>query len=104
MQHVKSIENSFPQLYIFSDGEELKKALVAGDKTIINTGATDLSEAIIVLIATYYTFSLDYPPSFSQVLGMLQNFVVGESYEGTKSYKFATFMRKLTNNSISDEE
>ncbi|KAG8188438.1 hypothetical protein JTE90_008005 [Oedothorax gibbosus] len=103
MQNVKSIENSFPQLYIFSNGDELKRTLVAGDTTIVNTRTTDLSEAILVLIAAYYTFSLDYPPCFAQILGLLQNFVVGESYEGTKSPKYVKFMHELTN-SISDEE
>lgn len=103
MQHVKSIENSFPRLYIFSRGDELVKTLVAGDTTIINTRTTDLCEAIIVLIAAYYTFALDYPPPLSQILGLLQNFIVGESYEGVKSPKYVKFMHELTN-SISDEE
>ncbi|GBM22903.1 hypothetical protein AVEN_202159-1 [Araneus ventricosus] len=104
LQQVQSIENSSPLLYIFSDGVQLQKALVAGDKTVIHTNTTDLNEALIILIATYYTFSIEYPKSFSQILGLLQTYVVGESYEGTKSNRYSAFVKKISANLSIDYE
>ncbi|GIX89574.1 hypothetical protein CEXT_52902 [Caerostris extrusa] len=98
LQQVQSNENSSPLLFIFSDGVELQKAFIAGDKTIIHTNTTDLGEALIILIATYYTFSMDYPKSFSQILGLLQTYVVGESYESIKSNRYTAFVSMLTAN------
>ncbi|GIY09160.1 hypothetical protein CDAR_535161 [Caerostris darwini] len=98
LQQVQSNENSSPLLFIFSDGVELQKAFIAGDKTIIHTDTTDLGEALIILIATYYTFSMDYPKSFSQILGLLQTYVVGESYESIKSNRYTAFVSMLTAN------
>ncbi|GFR10058.1 uncharacterized protein TNCT_577931 [Trichonephila clavata] len=98
LQQVQSIENSSPLLFIFSDGVQLQKALVAGDKTIIHTNTTNLDEALIVLMATYYTFAIEYPKSFSQIFGLLQTYVVGEPYEGIKSSRYNAFVNILNSN------
>ncbi|XP_015911228.2 uncharacterized protein [Parasteatoda tepidariorum] len=103
LQNVQSIENSSPLLYIFSDGEKIQKAYVAGDKTVITTDTTNFYEALITLIATYYAFSLDYPKTFAQVLGLFQTFIVGESYKGMQSSKCQAFIKRLSANLVLGE-
>ncbi|KFM61220.1 hypothetical protein X975_17343, partial [Stegodyphus mimosarum] len=103
LQHISKTENAPPQLYVFSDGQDMQKAFVAGDRTVIDTNANNLYEALIVLIATYYTFLIEYPKSLSQILGLFQTYVVGESYEGTKSNRCTIFIENLAKNFVLGE-
>lgn len=97
MKHIDTAEDTFPLLYVFSCGENVEKIFVAGDKTVIDTDSTQLFEALVVLMATYYTCGIEYPKSLSQILGLFQNYVVGDAYDGVKSTKCKMFMKTLSN-------
>lgn len=95
MKHIENVEDSFPLMYVFSSGETVEKIFVVGDKTVIDTNVTDFYQSLIILIAVYYTFGIDYPKAFSQILGLFQIYVVGDTFDGVKSNKFKAFTKAL---------
>ena len=82
---------------MFSKGEKIEKMYISGDCSVIDIDSTELLDALIILMATYYTFGIEYPKSFSQILGLFQIYVVGDSFDGVKSNKFKMFMKTLNN-------
>jgi hypothetical protein len=46
---------------------------------------SDVYKAFLVIIAAYYVADLKYPKAYCNILGYLQQFVVGESYTNDKS-------------------
>lgn len=97
LRYIESPEDSFPVIYVFSNGETIEKMYIAGDSSILDINSTELLDALIILIATYYTFGIEYPKAFSQILGLFQIYIVGDSFDGVKSNKFKLFMKTLNN-------
>lgn len=102
MLHLRTDENTSPHLLIFTAGDNIIDAYIVGDNQVIKTDANTLFDALIVLIATYYTFNLEYPKVFSQVLGLFQTYVIGENYTGIKSNMCTLFLKKLGENVSSE--
>ena len=73
-----------PYLVLHIEGDHLKEAFVVGDDgVVIFTQAKNVLDAAIVLLAVYYLAHLSYPRVYSQALGFLQHFLIGEPYTGT---------------------
>ena len=75
-----------------SDGQ-LDKGFILCDGVRI-TGSSSVLECILLLIATYYTFDLDYPAVYAQLLGFLQQMVLLDPYTGKKSTNFIKMVKK----------
>jgi len=55
-------------------------------------------DAAVLLMAVYYVFDLDYPEIYSQVLGMIQQWVIGDIYTQSKSSSWIKFSDLLSRN------
>lgn len=56
----------------------------------INCNTADLSKAIVYLILSYYAFDVSYPRIYSNFLGFLKFFIVGDdsySFECSQSFR-----------------
>ena len=86
---------SAPRLVIFLDNDgNMEEAVVIGDSVNIFTKADTIFEAIVFLVATYYVVDLQYPKPYCNILGLLQQFVVGEGYTGDRSSYYTSFIKK----------
>ena len=70
-------------------------SLVVADNITIKVRGTDTTATVIVLLATYYAFDMDYPRQFSQVLGTLQDQLFDAPFLGTRSEKFKVLGTKI---------
>ena len=93
-QMVSSTENSTPILHIFLDKKgNFDIAQVAGDKEIIDLEAYDLERVLILFVGVYYVFSIGYNRQVAQVMGFLQQGILLEPFEGTKTNGFKDLMK-----------
>jgi hypothetical protein len=49
---------------------------------VLHVGGQTLSvlDSIMLLIAIYYVFDLEYPTRYAQMVGIIQHWVVGDAY------------------------
>ena len=47
-------------------------------------------DSIMLLIAIYYVFDLEYPTMYAQMVGIIQHWVVGDAYTEQKCTNFIT--------------
>ncbi|XP_038073388.1 uncharacterized protein LOC119741631 [Patiria miniata] len=89
--------NEPPKLVIFTSNNKLQASFVVADGvSIMSEKGSTATAAILLLIGVYYLFDLEYPKTYSQLLGTLQNHVVkGVPYDGQKSAKFRMFQTAL---------
>ena len=82
---LETADEEAPRLIFFLDEEEkVLAAYIVGD-TVSIFGQTDsVLDALIVYMACFYVFDLDYPPIYAPVLGFLQHWAVGDPYTGAK--------------------
>ncbi|KAK3085365.1 hypothetical protein FSP39_002173 [Pinctada imbricata] len=96
----KSGEEEAPKLILFFKGEDtLEMSVIATDTCRIFCQADTVPDAVMMLLASYYVFDLDYPRKYTQCLGFLQQVVIGDAYTGIKSTKFKHFMKKFKSDS-----
>ena len=94
----KSAEKSAPHILVIVENNSLGQAYILGDGCTIKCETGDFSDALILLLGTYYIFDLAYPRVYSQILGFLQQYVLKDPYNLEKSadYKhFASQYRSL---------
>ena len=94
-KHLKTETNDAPHLVIFTKNMIFEAAVIVGDASEIAAQCTSVPEALVVLMAVYYVMDLDYPKIYSQLLGFIQHFVVGDPYTGEKSADYKHFVAKL---------
>ena len=88
-----------PQLVLFISSDELQQTVVCGDNVKVVFNPTEAVDALLLLLAVYYAFDLEYPKIYSQVLGFFQQYIVGEKYSdlmSSKFHKFTTRYKQLT--------
>lgn len=74
------------------------QVFVAGeDKSFFET-STNLLEALIDLVTTYYVFDVSYPDSMSGVLYFLQDFGLEATDNLARTVKYSTFISELRSN------
>ena len=82
---------------VLTDGCHLKSSFVVGDGIVIDSGKSNLQLAgsILTLMCSYYTFDLEYPRVYSQLLGALQVVLFGDPYDHLKSRNWKEFIECL---------
>ena len=63
-------------LYLSGDPQKYEETVVVGDEVQIYTQAETLLDGLMVLLAVYYVFDLAYPKMYSQLLGILQEYII----------------------------
>jgi hypothetical protein len=63
-------------LYLSGDPQKYDETVVVGDEVQIYTQAETLLDGLMVLLAVYYVFDLAYPKMYSQLLGILQEYII----------------------------
>ena len=84
-----------PSLRILEVNGYYQLGFVVYDGIAINTMANGPLEALLVLMAVYYTFDLDYPGVYGQTLGFLQEKVLGEPNPYFKSSNYIEFSKRI---------
>lgn len=75
--------------------EEQRLTFLVGGSKSIKCHSVDAMEAIVLLLATYYVFDLNYPAMYGQVLGFLQEKLLLQPYAFFKGTNFQKFTHKL---------
>ena len=84
-----------PHLVLFvSSTGDLEEAVVAADTRKVFTRASDVYDAIIALVASYYVADLSFPKVYCNILSIFQQFLVGEAYSGERAANCITFLKK----------
>ena len=99
---MQSKDSEAPRLVVFSEDDEavinnIKSTFIVADTIVIETGA-DMKEAILSLLGVYYVCCMEYPKLYSQILGLLQTYIVGNMpFDKKTSAKYKSFVSKLNN-------
>lgn len=75
--------------------EEQHLTFLVGGSRIIKCQSVDAVEAVVLLLAAYYVFDLNYPAMYGQVLGFLQEKLLLQPYTFFKGTNFQKFVHKL---------
>lgn len=91
-----SEEEDAPVLVVFFDTEHNSLCnYIIGDDTKIFGQTINIIDGIILLMASYYVFDLEYPIIYSRVLGIIQHWVLGDIFTQTKSTKLDKIFRPV---------
>lgn len=95
MEDVVSTKDiSTPVLHVFFDKKgNFDIAQVAGGRQVIDLEAYDLERVLILFLGVYYVFNIRYTRQVAQVMGFLQQGVLLEPFEGTKTNGFKELMK-----------
>jgi len=75
---------------------EIEEAVVTANTARVITCASDMYEAMLLLIALYYVANLAFLKVYINMLSILQQFVMGEAYTGERSSNCIVFLKKYT--------
>ena len=84
-----------PILVLCVKNDAFDMACIKCDSVVLYTQADNALSGLLVLMAAYYVFDLKYPRCYSQLLGLLQQKVLGEPFTGEKSMKYKHFISQL---------
>ena len=100
-KYLMSEEEDVPVLVVFLDTENNSLCnYIIGDDTKMFGQTINILDGIILLMASYYVFDLEYPIIYSQVLGIIQHWVLGDIFTQTKS----THWMKVSDQLFRDKE
>ena len=68
-----------PHVVIFVHDNTTQLVAMCGNSTKVVYDPIDAVDAVLLLIAVYYTFDLEYRKIFPQVLGLFQQHVIGKN-------------------------
>ena len=71
-------------LYLSGHPQKYEETVVVSDEVQMYTQAETLLDGLMVLLAVYYVFDLAYPKIYSQLLGILQEYIINEPSTGGK--------------------
>ena len=69
---------------------------VAGDNCQMFGQTLSVLDSIMLLIAIYYVFDLEYPTMYVHMVGIIQHWVVGDAYTEQKWSNFIEFSDMLS--------
>ena len=72
---------------------------VVGDNCQMFGQTLSVLNSIMLLIAIYYVFDLEYPTMYVQMVGIMQHWVVGDAYTEQKCTNFIKFSDMLSKSS-----
>jgi len=89
------LKSSAPRLVVFIGVHgDMEEAIITADTARIYTRASDVYEAVLLLMASYYVADFTFPKVYANLLSIMQQFVVGEAYSGERSSNCITFLKK----------
>jgi hypothetical protein len=94
----RSPPNDAPRLIIFYNSEDdvIKGSFITADGVASKLNPDGgVCSGLFHLLLTYYIFNLDYPKNYSQVLGLLQHYVMQEPFTGKKTAGYVHLSTKL---------
>ena len=95
----KETEKGSPaHLVIFFLDADIEEAVIVGDSIRVLAHTKKLEEAVLLLLGVYYVAGLNYPKMYSNVLGLLQQLIIGEAFVGEKSSNLTVFLKKQIQN------
>ncbi|XP_046568096.1 LOW QUALITY PROTEIN: uncharacterized protein LOC124276509 [Haliotis rubra] len=97
-KHLHSQVEEAPHLVVFLDSSKhillvvfldspkhILCQFIVGDNVKIFLQTQSLFDAVISLLGSYYVFDLEYPPTYCQVLGLVQHWVVSDIFTGSRT-------------------
>lgn len=93
-KHLDSEEESPPSLIVFKNEYEVLVIYIVADGCQMLDTTRCIRTAVMLLIASYYVFDLDYPAIYGQFLGFLQHWVVGDIFTQNKCTNWITFIEQ----------
>jgi hypothetical protein len=69
---------------------------VVGDNCQMFGQTLSVLDSIMLLIAIYYVFDLEYPTRYAQMVGIIQHWVVGDAYTEQRCTNFIKFSDMLS--------
>ena len=94
-KHLQSKATEAPRLVlIYNSSGQLDIGYILCDRARITCTTSSIVECVLLLLATYYVFDLDYPEVYAQFLGFLQQMVLLEPYTGKKGSNFIKMVKK----------
>ena len=99
---LSSKAKSAPRLVVVKNNEHtINNCFIVGDGLFMEAGK-DVTEAIQLLLMTYYVFDLSYPKMY-QLLGLLQVRLFGDNATFFKSSNYIKFDRNLDEQHVQEE-
>jgi hypothetical protein len=86
-------ENESPKLFVFANEKQVELITLAADTLIIQLQDCDVIYGILALVASYFVFSVSYPKSYSQQLGLLEQLLLKEKFLERKSAGFMSMAK-----------
>ncbi len=99
-EQLKSGVKDAPRLVVFHTDGKIVDVYVVGKGAGIRVHVTDdnaasFSQGLLIMLAVYYVFDIDYPNEYKMTMSLLDVFVMGNKYpcESSRGHKFVS--RKL---------
>lgn len=88
--------NEAPILFLFfTSSGAFDQAIVGGDKSLIYLQANDVVRALIAYISVFFVFYIGIHREAGQIVGFLQQILIGKVYDGSKSNGFVHMLAKF---------
>lgn len=68
--------------------DKLVEAAIIGDGQVIYCQTDSVLKALLYVVLVYYITDLDFPRQYSQLLGLIQHYVVKENFMAAVSAKY----------------
>jgi len=95
-KHLATKELESPHVVAIIRNQELHGVFVVGDTVSTEVSVkSGIMGAVLTLLAMYYIFDLRYPRPYAMLMGVLQQFVMGEPFKSDTSKGFKVFSKKL---------
>lgn len=66
----------------------MEDVVIVGDQVKVCCKTDSVLEALLYVVLVYYVTDLDFPRQYSQLLGILQQYVIKENFNANVSGKF----------------
>lgn len=91
-----TVSNEAPILFLFfTSSGAFDQAIVGGDRSLIYLQANDVVRALIGYISVFFVFHIGIHREAGQIVGFLQQILIGKVYDGSKSNGFVHMLDKF---------
>ena len=91
-----TVANEAPILFLFfTSTGAFDQAIVGGDKSLVYLQTNDVARALIAFISVFFVFHIGIHREAGQIVGFLQQILIGKVYDGTKSNGFVQMLDKF---------
>ncbi|CAB4007347.1 Hypothetical predicted protein [Paramuricea clavata] len=83
------------KLVVLGAPDDVLQTFVSGEDQAFFESSTDLLEALVDVISSYYVFHINYPYQMSGILFFIQDFALDVSDTTQRSIKYSSFVAEL---------